>query len=297
MRPVFVCLVAAALCGCATSGTERAALPAAPQTPVAIAGPAPAVSQRAFSAIVVDARNGRIVHQDRADELRYPASLTKMMTLYMVFEQLAAGRLKVNSPLSVSANAASRPPSKIGVKAGTVITVDTAARALAVRSANDVAVVVAENLAGSEAAFAAAMTQRARALGMTRTRFVNASGLPDPNQVTTARDIAILGKALSDKYPKWFAYFSTREFSYNGRKWRNTNRLLRSVDGMNGIKTGYIRASGYNLAASVRRGGRHMIAVVIGGKSGRARNAAMKALIDTHMGKLSGGGLGGIRLF
>jgi D-alanyl-D-alanine carboxypeptidase len=191
----------------------------------------------------------------------------------------------------VSETAASRPPSKLGVEACSTISVDMAARAMAVRSANDVAVVVAENIAGSEEAFAEAMTRKARSLGMSRTSFVNASGLPDERQVSTARDMAILGKALSDRFPRWFRYFSTETVSYNGRSWRNTNRLLTKVEGMDGIKTGYIRASGFNLCASVRRDGKHVIACVIGGKSGAARNRRMRELIEAHLPKASGGGL------
>ncbi|MEM6761403.1 MAG: D-alanyl-D-alanine carboxypeptidase family protein [Pseudomonadota bacterium] len=301
MRRICVLIAAALVAGCSASRPEAPTASAAPPQPLAPVlvsdGPPPAVAARAYSAIVVDVRNGKVLHEEAATSLRYPASLTKMMTLYLLFEQLDAGRLTTGSALSISEEAASRPPAKIGVKAGDVITVDSAARALAVRSANDVAVVIAENLAGSEEAFALAMTRKARALGMRQTTFVNASGLPDPRQVTTARDMAILGKALSDRFPRWFGYFSTPDFRYNGRKWRNTNRLLRKVEGMNGIKTGYIRASGYNLAASVRRRNKHIVAVVIGGRSGRTRNQRMETLIETYMPEASGGGLLGVELF
>ncbi|MEM0908538.1 MAG: D-alanyl-D-alanine carboxypeptidase family protein [Pseudomonadota bacterium] len=296
-----LCLAALWLAGCTIAqepAPEVATAAVAPEVfePIPVTE-APPVSRRAYAAIVVDARNGKVLHEDNAQALRYPASLTKMMTLYLVFEQLDAGRLTVRSPLTVSEEAAARPPAKIYVKAGTAITVDTAVRALAVRSANDVAVVIAENLAGSEEAFAVLMTRKARSLGMSKTTFVNASGLPDPRQVTTARDMAILGKALSDRFPRWFRYFSTEEFRFNGRKWRNTNKLLKTVEGVNGIKTGYIRDSGYNLTASVRRGNKHLIAVVIGGRSGTARNRKMTELIEDNMGSASGGGLMGVRLF
>ncbi len=217
-----------------------------------------------------------------------------MMTLYLVFEKLNSGEWTRQTPLAVSAEAASRPPAKLGVKAGTTIPVDTAVRALAVRSANDVAVVIAENIAGSEEAFARLMTNKARSLGMSQTSYVNASGLPDERQYTTARDVAILGKALSDRFPREFAYFTTPKISYGGRTWTNTNKLLGKVNGVNGIKTGYIRDSGFNLCTSVERNGKHIIAVVIGGRTGASRNAQMEKLIEAYLPKASGGGLFGL---
>ena len=304
MSRFIVLLVAALLAGCMGGSTgstgsdtpdavvSTAALPAAPLAPVEAE-----VASRAYAAMVVDARNGKVLHQNSARSLRYPASLTKMMTLYMVFEQLDAGRLRPTTQLSVSANAASRPPAKLGVREGTTISVDEAARAMAVRSANDVAVVIAENLAGSEEAFAARMTRKARSLGMTQTQFVNASGLPDPNQYTTARDMAILGEKLMEGFPRWSKYFQVRSFTYRGRKWTNTNKLLGKVQGVEGIKTGYIRASGYNLVTSVKRDGRHIIAVVIGGRTGRDRNAKMEALIEEYLPRASRPGLLGVKLF
>ncbi len=296
MRRLLLLLAAACVAGCTATAPDQPVVAVAPPPESIVVEPigtgeAPAVARRAYSAIVVDAKTGKVLHEDDAESLRYPASLTKMMTLYLVFAQLDSGRLSTSSPLTVSAEAASRPPAKIGVKAGKPITVDTAVRALAVRSANDVAVVIAENLSGSEEAFAAAMTRQARALGMTRTTFVNASGLPDPRQVTTARDMAILGKALADRYPRYFAYFSTEQFSYGGRTWKNTNKLLGKVKGVNGIKTGYIRDSGFNLVTSVNRDGKHIIAVVIGGSSGTSRNRKMEELIETYMPVASGGGI------
>ena len=296
MRRLFVLLAAAFVAGCNSTVPDGpvATTAAAPQAvvvqPIVNTEP-PDVERRAYSAIVVDARNGRVLFEEEAQSLRYPASLTKMMTLYIVFGQLESGRLTPATPLEVSAEAARQPPTKVGVRPGEPITVDTAVRALSVRSANDVAVVIAENLAGSEEAFAAAMTRQARALGMRQTTFVNASGLPDPRQVTTARDMAILGKALSDRYPRWFAYFSTESFTFNGRTWKNTNRLLGKVDGVNGIKTGYIRDSGFNLVVSVQRENKHIIAVVIGGRSGASRNKQMEELIETYMPEASGGGI------
>lgn len=291
MRLLAVLLLAALLAGCSASrdaeqGPTLAATPAEP-----LVGTVQEVPIRAYAAFVMDARTGQVLHDNAGRSPRYPASLTKMMTLYMVFDKLESGAWTTGTLLPVSEEAASRPPSKLGVKAGESITVDLAIRALAVRSANDVAVVVAEAISGSEEAFAAAMTRRARALGMAQTTFANASGLPDPRQVTTARDIALLGKALHDDFPRWYGYFSTPAVAYGGRRWQNTNRLLLTVDGMDGIKTGYIRDSGYNLCASVRRGGRHVIAVVIGGRSGTDRNRRMEALIEEYLPKASGGGL------
>jgi len=296
MRRLFVLFAAVLVAGCTSSQPDRQTLAEAPAAQVyepVIYTPteAPAVSRRAYSAIVVDAKSGKILHEEEANSLRYPASLTKMMTLYLLFEQLDRGVLSTNSELTVSAEAAGRPPAKLGVKAGVPISVDTAIRALAVRSANDVAVVIAENLAGSEEAYARAMTSKARAIGMSDTVFVNASGLPDPRQVTTARDMAILGRALSSRYPRYFAYFSTPEISYRGRKWKNTNKLLGKVPGVNGIKTGYIRDSGFNLVTNVERGGKHVIAVVIGGRTGNSRNAKMTELIETYVPQASGGSI------
>lgn len=290
MRRLLAIFAVALLAGCSSSPSSRNSTTVSVTTPnVVQGGTAPIVAQRAYAAIVVDARNGKVLHEVDSESLRYPASLTKMMTLFMLFEELESGRLTAASPLVVSESAASRPPTKLGVKPGTAITVDTAARALAVKSANDVAVVIAENLSGSEPAFAAAMTHKARSLGMARTNFNNASGLPDGLQVTTARDMAILGRALFDRFPRWAEYFKTEQITYNGRTYRNTNKLLGKVRGMNGIKTGYIRASGFNLVASVERDGKHIIAVVIGGTSGAARNAKMEALIETYLPEASGG--------
>lgn len=234
----------------------------------------------AYSAIVIDAKTGRTLHAESADAQRFPASITKVMTLYLLFEQIEAGRLSLQSPLSVSAEAARQPPSKIGVRAGSTITVEEAIRALVTKSANDVAVVVAENLGGSEDRFAQMMTRRARALGMSRTTFRNASGLPDAGQVTTARDLATLGQAIQDHFPRQWRYFQTFSFAYRGVNHRNHNRLLGRVQGVDGIKTGYIRASGFNLLTSARRGERQLVAVVMGGRTGGARDARMRQLIE-----------------
>lgn len=294
MRGLIVLLCVAMLAGCSSGRNEAEPQVAAVSTdtqPTFNEYAVPIIPQRAYAAIAVDARTGKVLHEADATALRYPASLTKMMTLYLVFEKLDSGQWNRNTALTVSEEAAGRPPAKLGVKAGTTITVDTAVRALAVRSANDVAVVIAENIAGSETAFARQMTAKARSLGMAKTSFVNASGLPDDRQYTTARDMAILGKALYDRFPRWTPYFTTPKISYGGRSWNNTNKLLGTVPGVNGIKTGYIRASGFNLCTSTERSGKHLIVCVFGGRTGASRNAQMKALIEEYLPQASGGGL------
>jgi D-alanyl-D-alanine carboxypeptidase len=236
-----------------------------------------------YAAIVVDADTGQVLHDENANEPRHPASLTKIMTLYLLFEQLDSGALKLDTKLPVSAFAASQPPTKLHVRAGKTIAVEDAIQALITRSANDVAVVVAEAIAGSEAGFAKLMTQKAHALGMAGTTYVNASGLPADDQVTTARDQALLGRAIQDRFPDYYHYFSIVYFQYRGRSIHNHNALLGQVEGVDGIKTGYTEASGYNLAASVRRGGKHIVAVVLGGKSNAKRDARMRELIAANM--------------
>jgi D-alanyl-D-alanine carboxypeptidase len=248
---------------------------------------APAEARQAPAAIVVDANTGRTLHAEAADEERFPASLTKMMTLYLVFEELAAKRLKLSDQSTFSTYAAARPPSKLGLKPGQTLSVDSAIRALITKSANDVATAVAEHLAGSEAAFAARMTEVARRLGMHRTTFRNASGLPDNQQVTTARDIATLALALRDRFPRRFRLFALRAFSYRGRTYRNHNRLLGRMQGIDGIKTGYTRASGFNIATSLRRDGKYLIGVVMGQPSGRHRNKVMRGLLAAALPKAS----------
>jgi D-alanyl-D-alanine carboxypeptidase len=236
-----------------------------------------------YSAVVVDVNSGRTLYESAADGLRHPASITKVMTLYMLFEQLEAGRLTLNSPLPVSAYAAAQAPTKLGLHTGDTLRVEDAINGMVTRSANDAAVAVAEALGGSEANFAAMMTRKARSLGMTRTVYRNASGLPDPGQITTARDLAILGIAVQDRFPRYYRYFATRSFVYRGRGIANHNRLLGNVEGVDGIKTGYTRASGFNLLTSVRRGERQLVAVIMGGRSGGSRDASMRQLIDAWM--------------
>ena len=243
----------------------------------------------AFSAIAVDAYTGKVVYERAPDEPRFPASLTKMMTLYLVFQDLQAGRITKDTRFTMSARAASRPPSKLGLKPGQTIRVEDAILALVTRSANDVASAIGENLAGSESAFAERMTRTARSIGMSRTTYRNASGLPDPGQRTTARDMATLGLRLQRDFPRQFTYFSRGSFTYGGRVVRNHNRLLGRLRGVDGIKTGYTRASGFNLVTSAGRDGRRVVGVVMGGVSGGARNRYMAAMVETAFPKVSKG--------
>lgn len=248
---------------------------------------APAAANEKYAAIVVDGNTGKTLFARNADARRYPASLTKMMTLYLLFEDLEAGRVSLDSKLSVSANAARQAPSKIGVKAGSTLRVEDAILALVTKSANDAAVVVAENLGGSVSGFAGRMNRAAKALGMSSTTFRNPHGLPDNGQYTTARDFTLLARALQDRFPTYYKYFSRSSFTYKGTRYGNHNRLLGSVSGVDGIKTGYIRASGFNLVTNVRRDGRHIIAVVMGGKTAKSRDAHMRELIGEYLPKAS----------
>lgn len=237
-----------------------------------------------YAEIVVDASTGATLHEVSSSKPRYPASLTKMMTLYLLFEALDNGRVTPATVIPVSAFAAGQAPSKLGLKAGQTIDVDTAIRAIAVKSANDVACAVGEYLSGSEPAFAAAMTAKARALGMASTTFRNASGLHDPAQVTTARDMALLGIRLRHDFPNHFDYFALRSFTYNGRFVRGHNRTLDTIPGASGIKTGYTKASGFNLVTSVERTGRLVIAVVMGEDTAQIRDQRMAGLVAQYMG-------------
>lgn len=246
---------------------------------------APASAQDRYSAIVMDARTNEVLLEDQADEARFPASLTKMMTLYMLFEAIERGDMTLDTRLTASRNAARQPPSRLGLACSRrrgcdSITVDQAIRALAVQSANDVAVMVAERLGGTESRFSANMTARARELGMSNTRFANASGLPDTAHRTTARDMATLSEALWRDFPQYYHYFQTPSFAWRRTNGRNHNRLLGSVEGVDGIKTGYTRASGFNLATMTERGGRRVIVVVLGGETAAARDAQVAYLIE-----------------
>ncbi len=237
-------------------------------------------AQARYASIVIDAETGEVLRSRNADIRRYPASLTKMMTLYLFFEAIDQGRLSLDSKLKVSKRAAGQPPSKLGPSAGSTIRVEDAIRALVVKSANDIAVVVAEALGGTEVKFAQKMTSKARTLGMTRTTFRNASGLPNRKQRSTARDMAQLARALMRDFPHRYHYFDDERFGYRGREHRTPNRLLGRYRGMDGIKTGYIRASGFNLVASAERDSRRVIAVVFGGKTASSRNSHMANLLD-----------------
>ncbi len=235
------------------------------------------------ASIVLDGNNGSVLYASNADASRHPASLTKIMTLYLLFERLDAGKIRLDSRLKVSEHAAEQAPTKLGLKPGQTIAVEDAIKAVVTKSANDAAVAIAETLGSDEDTFAKLMTQKAHALGMANTTYVNASGLPDDDQVTTARDEALLGRDIQERFPQYYKYFSTREFVYRGREMRNHNHLLGVVGGVDGIKTGYTRASGFNLVTSVHRDGRHIVAVVLGGRSASERDARMRDLIGAHV--------------
>ncbi len=248
-----------------------------------------ASAERAYAGIVLDAKSGKVLYQSAADAPRYPASVTKVMTLYILFEELKAGRLKLSSRLTVSKHAAAAVPTKLGLKAGSTIRVEDAIKSLVTLSANDMARVIAESIEGTESAFAQRMTRTARALGMSRTTYANASGLPDSRQITTARDQARLGVAIYEHFPDYYKYFQTRVFKYNGRSYGNHNRLLGSVSGVDGIKTGYIRASGYNLLTAARKDNRHIVVVGFGFDTGASRNAKVTSLVKKYLPKARSG--------
>ncbi|HEV7264278.1 MAG TPA: serine hydrolase [Falsiroseomonas sp.] len=267
----------AGLVACATLATAL----------LGLAGQASAqIGSERYAAIVLDHGSGRVLVAANADETRHPASLTKMMTLYMVFEALRDGQLTLNSRVPISAEAASRPPSKLGVPAGQSISVEQAILALVTRSANDVATAVGERLGGSEARFAQMMTLRARGLGMDRTTFRNASGLPDAAQITTARDMATLGRRIFQDFPDRYHYFGISHAQFGGVRIRNHNRMLESYGGVDGIKTGYINASGFNIVTSASRGGQRLVGAVFGGSSWSERDGHMAALLDRGFSQL-----------
>jgi D-alanyl-D-alanine carboxypeptidase len=239
------------------------------------------------ASIVVDGNTGAVLQASNPDAPRHPASLTKIMTLYLLFERLDAGKIKLDTPLKVSEHASDQDPTKLDLKSGQTIPVEDAIKGVVTRSANDAAVVIAESLGGSESEFAKLMTQKAHALGMSRTTYVNASGLPDDDQITTARDQALLGRAIQDRFPSYYKYFSLPAFVYHGVAIRNHDHLLGSVQGVDGIKTGFTRASGFNLVTSVHRDGRYVVAVVLGGRSSFQRDAHMRELIGAHIKEAS----------
>ena len=235
------------------------------------------------ASIVVDGNSGAVLQASNPDALRHPASLTKIMTLYLLFERLEAGNFKLDNMLTVSEHASEQAPTKLGLKPGQTIAIEDAIKAIVTKSANDAAVAIAENLGGDESRFAKLMTQKAHDLGMTRTTYTNASGLPDDAQITTARDQALLGRLIQKRFPHYYKYFSTESFVYHGDTMRNHNQLLGSIEGVDGIKTGFTRASGFNLVTSVHRDGRYIVAVVMGGRSSLERDAHMRELISAHI--------------
>lgn len=269
-----------------------------------LSAPADAAVKRAYAGIVVDAKSGKTLYSRAADSPRYPASVTKVMTLYVLFQELEAGRLKLSSKMRVSKHAAAAVPTKLGLKAGSSIRVEAAIQLLVTLSANDIARVIAEHISGTEEKFAKRMTKTAKALGMSRTTYRNASGLPNSKQITTVRDQARLGIAVHQHFPKYYEYFQIRKYKYGKRTYGNHNKLV-GKNGVDGIKTGYIRASGYNLLTAVRKNNRHIIVVGFGYDSGNVRNAKVSSLINTYLPKARKGsyvtqariskpGLGGI---
>jgi len=250
-----------------------------------VSAPAQANNSR-YAAFVVEENTGVVLHSRRSEAERYPASLTKMMTLYMLFEAIETGEIGLHDQIRVSANAANASPSRLGLRAGQTISAENAIRALVVKSANDVAVAVGERLGGGEARFGELMTTRASELGLTDTTFRNASGLPNSRQTTTARDMARLAVALHRDYPDYFDYFNEESFTWNGRTYRNHNTLVGRVRGVDGLKTGYIRASGFNVVVSAERGDHRLITVIMGGPTAAARDAHAEELIEAAFATL-----------
>jgi len=247
----------------------------------------PGLTEPHFAAIVVDGNTGAMLYGRNENELRHPASITKVMTLYLLFEQLDHGHMHLDSEISISPHAAAQAPTKLGLRPGATIKVEDAIKAIVTRSANDIAVAVAEAIGGDEDSFAEMMTRKAHALGMSHTHYANASGLPNDEQLTTAHDLALLGRAVQERYPRYYHYFSTHVFHYGHMAIANHNHLLDRVDGMDGIKTGYTRASGFNLLSSVKRNGRYIVSVVLGGTSAAGRDRIMAGLIEEHIREAS----------
>ena len=256
---------------------------------VSLVSVTPAEAAPQFSSLTVDARTGKVLYQKDPDGLRHPASLTKMMTLYVLFQDLKSGRIKRSTQLRVSRRAASMAPSKLGLKPGATISVDDAIKALVTKSANDVAATIGENLGGTESNFAARMTRVAHSIGMSRSTFYNASGLPNPKQYTTARDMATLGLRLMRDFPQYYPYFRITAFNYRGQTIRSHNRLVGHFNGTDGIKTGYTAASGFNLVTSTKRGDKRLVGVVLGGRSTAARNTYMMVMLEKMFPKAAGG--------
>ena len=237
----------------------------------------------ATAAIVIDGATGRVIYGMNENAPRHPASVTKVMTLYLLFEQMEKGKLSLDSEIPVSAHAAAQAPSKLGLRPGQTIRVEDAIKVIVTKSANDIAVAVAESIGGTESDFAELMTRKAHALGMSHTTYVNASGLPNNEQITTAADLALLGRSIQERFPRYYHYFSLHEFAFRGQHIHNHNHLLGRIEGMDGIKTGYTAASGFNLLTSVKRDGHYIVSVVMGGKTAHARDNFMEGLIEEHI--------------
>jgi D-alanyl-D-alanine carboxypeptidase len=235
------------------------------------------------ASIVVDGATGRVISAMNEHAPRHPASITKVMTLYLLFEDLEKGKLSLDDEITMSAHAAAQSPSKLGLRPGQTIRVEDAIKAIVTKSANDIAVAVAEAVGGTESEFAEMMTRKAHALGMTHTLYRNASGLPNDEQITTAYDLAVLGRSIQANYPRYYRYFSLHEFAYRGQRIHTHNHLMDRCEGMDGIKTGYTVASGFNLLSSVKRDGHYIVSVVMGGKSARSRDNYMESLIEQHI--------------
>ena len=248
----------------------------------------PAALAEKYAALVMDADTGEILHERNADDARYPASLTKVMTLYLLFDAINAGEVSLTDKMTVSRYASKQPPSNLRLAAGSKIKVEDAILALVTKSANDVAVVVAEHLAGTERAFAGKMTEKARDLGLENTTFKNASGLPNTSQVTTAHDLALLADSLLEQHAQYYHYFENKKFNWGRMVYKNHNELIDDVDGVDGIKTGYTRASGFNLMTSAERNGHRVIAVMLGGATSKSRNEHVKALVEAAFATLAG---------
>jgi len=295
-RNYTLCLVSLVLlftlCLCSSAeaaGHKKAKPPKKHARPAVAKTVATPVSREKYADILIDAQTGAILHETNAADRRHPASLTKMMTLYLAFQAIENGIIRLDTPLPVSAKAAAQSPSKLGLRSGQTIRAYDAIMGLVTQSANDAAVVLAEALAGSTTSFAEMMVRQARALGMQSTVFQNPNGLPDPDQVTSARDMAMLGYALIYHYPGFYPYFSKQSFTYMGHVYHNHNHLMERYEGMDGIKTGYIRDSGFNLVASATRGNTRLIAVVFGGTSAPSRDRQMEALLDNAFANGSAG--------
>jgi D-alanyl-D-alanine carboxypeptidase len=246
-------------------------------------------AQAKYAAVVIDAKNGQVLYGANANKRHYPASITKVMTLFLMFDAIKAGKLSLDGTIKISRRAARQPASKLGIKAGKRLKVRTAIMALVVKSANDVATAVGEHMGGTERKFSYLMNKKAQATGMVNTTFRNASGLPNRRQLTTAHDLALMVRALQKSHPQFYKLFSTRSFRYGGRKHDNHNRLLDRYQGADGVKTGYIRASGFNLAASAKRAGRRLIGVVMGARSPRVRDLHMMGLLERGFEKVTRG--------